>query len=219
MRNNDFGKHYKEFGAYLWTMCRAHGVPSADRPDLMQEFYLRLYIELCTLSDSEVEEMKLYLRGWAARVMRNMLIDWRRRGKAAKRGGGKVQTSGDLGRSAERDTGSEPESDRAEMLELLRHWLSLLSERERSALTLRLAAGLKYQQIGAAMGLSTSSAQELVVKAQRRLEEFMRGEEPRPRREKNTKGEEAAPPSTPASTPTVVVVRKRGVPAKKRSGE
>jgi len=91
----------------------------------------------------------------AARVMRNILIDYARTRGRVKRGGGRARVS--LEEIAE--AGSPGDVDIGELGEALEH-LARVSRRQSDVVTLRFLGGLTVDEVAATLGVSKRTAED-----------------------------------------------------------
>lgn len=138
---------------YLVTL----GLPPQQAQEATQEVFLRLHVAL------ERGDSILNTRAWIFRVAHNLGIDLRRKDQP-------LQIDPDFELRL-RDTARGIEMDlieRERMEQLSGAWKSL-SPQQRQCLHLR-AEGLRYREIGEAMGISISSVREFLSRAILRLQ-------------------------------------------------
>ena len=140
----------------LGTIARLIGRPE-DVEDVGQEVFLRLYIAL-----RKGEEMRSP-RGWIFRVAHNLGL------KIRARQDSELPFDPDLD-ARYAATGPNPEQQLAERERMLRFHRAVegLSGQQRRCLFLRLE-GLRYPEIGSAMGISPSAVGEFLRRAIERL--------------------------------------------------
>lgn len=149
----------------------------ADLDDLVQETFKDAIAGLQQL-DHRSEGMFVH---WLARCVENNVCDQARRGRALKRGGGKVQPFAALGTSHLSESlfaGSEdPPSQFARAKETedqLERALLSLGARYREVIALRVHGELSYKEIASAMNLpSENTANVLFLRARARLREVL----------------------------------------------
>jgi RNA polymerase sigma-70 factor (ECF subfamily) len=138
---------------YLVTL----GLPPPQAQEATQEVFLRLHVAL------ERGDSILNTRAWIFRVAHNLGIDLRRKDQP-------LQIDPDFELRL-RDTvrGIEMDLIERERMEQLSGAWKTLSPQQRQCLHLR-AEGLRYREIGEAMGISISSVREFLGRAILRLQ-------------------------------------------------
>ena len=152
-------KIYFETHAAISSYVLSLGVPQAQKQEVTQEVYLRLYQTM-----SKGEEI-LDRRAWLFRVAHNLSLKVRSREKTFRW----------LNPDWERFTGLTMESpERAlldrEKMRQVQLALETLSPQQRNCLYLR-SEGLRYREIAEVMGISSSSVNEFLRRAISRLAE------------------------------------------------
>jgi len=133
---------------------------------LIHEAYLKL-----TGSGSVSASSRAHFLAIAARAMRQVLVDYARRRKAAKRGGGVISvTLGDE---------PQPADASAEDLLALDEALEQLDPRQRQVIECRFFGGMEEKDIAAALGVSERTVRRDWVKARAWLyQSLYSGEDP-----------------------------------------
>jgi RNA polymerase sigma factor (sigma-70 family) len=121
---------------------------------------------------------------WLARCVENNLRDALRRGRAHKRGGGRLQRFADLEQSLSASLFPDRQLPLTQVLrgqeleERIERSLLQLGARYREVIVLRVRGGLDYREIATAMALpSENSANVLFLRARKRLADLL-GEAP-----------------------------------------
>jgi RNA polymerase sigma-70 factor (ECF subfamily) len=143
---------------YLITL----GLPPPQAQEAAQEVFLRLYVAL------ENGDTIQNTRAWIFRVAHNLGLDLRSKHRPLPMEPELERVLRDTARNIEMDL-----IDRERMDQLSGAWKTL-SEQQRQCLHLR-AEGLRYREIGEAMGISISTVREFlsraIVKLQRAVHE------------------------------------------------
>jgi len=142
------------------------GLTPQDADDGVQETFLRLHRHIETDGD------RANLRGWLFEVARNLANDRHR----AVRGRCVRTKSADEELMTVADSGDNPEDEllKAERIEWIRNAVRRLTAQQADCLRLR-AAGLRYREIAAVMGIGISAVGELVQRATLRLKKEFDG--------------------------------------------
>jgi RNA polymerase sigma-70 factor (ECF subfamily) len=114
---------------------------------------------------------------WLCGIAQRAIADWWRTSRRAKTADRMLAFAGD-GSAAERvaaPSENEPESAalRSEQLDALRRGLAALPERERDALVLRFAGGLRATEVGVVLGLSAGATRMLLFRSLSKLKEWL----------------------------------------------
>lgn len=154
---------FREIRLPLFSYLICLGLDSSEADDMVQETFLRLHSQVST--GTRIDEP----RAWAFRVARNLSLNFHR---DHRRLVPESQLDEDQGRRLQQfcDAGQSPESIyiKKEMLVRLDACIRRLTEQQRHCVHLRVQ-GLRYREIAAVLGISSSSAAELLQRAIIRL--------------------------------------------------
>ncbi len=135
-----------------WQLDREGGGHTLQTTGLIHEAYLKL-----AGGGSVSASSRAHFLAIAARAMRQVLVDYARRRKAAKRGGGVISvTLGDE---------PQPADASAEDLLALDEALEQLDPRQRQVIECRFFGGMEEKDIAAALGVSERTVRRDWVKA------------------------------------------------------
>jgi RNA polymerase sigma factor (TIGR02999 family) len=135
-----------------WQLDREGGGHTLQTTALIHEAYLKL-----AGGGSVSASSRAHFLAIAARAMRQVLVDYARRRKAAKRGGGVISvTLGDE---------PQPADTSAEDLLALDEALEQLDPRQRQVIECRFFGGMEEKDIAAALGVSERTVRRDWVKA------------------------------------------------------
>ena len=143
---------------------REGGGHTLQTTGLLHEAYLKL-----AGSGAANAANRAHFLAIAARAMRQVLVDYARRRKAAKRGGGIIYAT--LGDAA------EPVDASVEDLLALNDALEQLEPRQRQVIECRFFGGMEEADIAAALGVSERTVRRDWVKARAWLQRALSGEE------------------------------------------
>jgi RNA polymerase sigma-70 factor (ECF subfamily) len=147
---------YEETREDVYYYAQTLGLSPAQAQEVTQEVFLRLYVSLQNGEDIQ------NLRGWVFRVAHNFGLKVR----------AKEREHGAIDDFVERTPGSEESAERRiiekERRMRMRAALADLSPQQRQCLHLR-AAGLRYREIGEAVGIGTSTVNEFLRRAVSKL--------------------------------------------------
>lgn len=115
------------------------------------------YLKLAGPGGAQAASNRAHFMAIAARAMRQVLVDYARRRKAAKRGGGIIYAT--LGDAA------EPVDASAEELLALNDALDQLDPRQRQVIECRFFGGMEEKEIAEALGVSERTVRRDWVKA------------------------------------------------------
>ena len=162
-----FRKLCEEHRDRIFTFARYYLGNREDAEDATQEVLLRLWDNW-----REVEAGRL--PGWITRVTRNACLDALRRRKSYR----SVVSGEDGTEVVERTSGGDPGPEVAveakEFRERLERALETLPEAYRSVVVLREIQGMKYDEIGAALGLPLNTVKVYLHRGRRALREELR---------------------------------------------
>jgi RNA polymerase sigma-70 factor, ECF subfamily len=148
---------YLETRDDVFRYLLAMGVPPAHAQDLAQESFLRLYEKL-----SEGERI-LEPRAWIFRVAHNLALNARSRERRFE-----PYDEGVHAALPEGGAGPEQRLIGRERLARVTRAVAMLSPQQKQVLEMR-AAGLRYREIAATMGVGISTVSEFVTRAVARL--------------------------------------------------
>jgi RNA polymerase sigma-70 factor (ECF subfamily) len=147
---------YEEARDDVYYYAQTLGLTPAQAQEVTQEVFLRLYLSLRDGEDIRNP------RGWIFRVAHNFGLKMR----AKEREHGAVEDV--AARAASADEGAERRMIENERQARMRAALAELSPQQRQCLHLR-AAGLRYREIGEAVGIGTSTVNEFLRRAVSKL--------------------------------------------------
>lgn len=133
----------------------------ADAQDAAQDVFLRLHRALPSLADDAIAP-------WLRRVTVNVCRDLIRRRKVRR-----LEPIGE--EMPSNASGPDAAADRALLKDRIASALSLLGERERTALVLRDLEGLSTAEVADLMGVAESTIRVQIGKARLKLRELLRG--------------------------------------------
>ena len=133
----------------------AGGVPTLSTTELVHEAYLKLH------SGAPADwEGRAHFFGAASRAMRQVLVDFARRRRAAKRGGGDARVS-----LTDQDAALELELDDILAVDEALDRLAALDERLRRIVEMRFFGGFSERDIAEALGVTTRTVERDWLKA------------------------------------------------------
>jgi RNA polymerase sigma-70 factor, ECF subfamily len=147
---------YEDAREDVYRYALTLGISAAQAQEVAQEVFLRLYV---TLRDGEDIQN---IRGWVFRVAHNYGLKL----KAKEREHGAIDDG--IERSAGSGPSPEHEALENERQRRIRNAFRELSPQQRQCLQLR-AAGLRYREIGETVGIGTSTVNEFIRRAVKRL--------------------------------------------------
>jgi RNA polymerase sigma-70 factor (ECF subfamily) len=151
---------YEEAREDVYYYAQTLGLTPAQAQEVTQEVFLRLYI---SLRDGEEIQNP---RGWVFRVAHNFGLKLR----AKEREHGAIDDLAE--RAASGDDSVEHRMIESERQGRMRAALAELSPQQRQCLHLR-AAGLRYREIGEAVGIGTSTVNEFLRRAVSKLRKVL----------------------------------------------
>lgn len=132
-----------------------------DTTSLVHEAYLRL------VDQSRADwRSRGHFNAVACKAMRHILIDYARRGQAAKRGGGRAPESLDATGFAEPGVWEAGDGERLIALDRALEKLALVSERQASVVEMRFFGGMTIEEIAGALALSPATVKRAWSTAQ-----------------------------------------------------
>jgi RNA polymerase sigma-70 factor (ECF subfamily) len=147
---------YEESRDDVYYYAQTLGLSPAQAQEVTQEVFLRLYVSL-----RDGEDIR-NMRGWVFRVAHNFGL--KVRAKEREHGG----IDDIVERSPSRESSPEEQLMAGERQMRMQAALAELSPQQRQCLYLR-AAGLRYREIGEAIGIGTSTVNEFIRRAVSRL--------------------------------------------------
>lgn len=147
-------------------LLRLLGVPEAEREDVAQEVFVRVFRHLDGYRSGQS------FRGWIYRIVVNASHDQRRRMRRRRRREADWQV--DHEGSVDPGPGPAEELDRREQRRRLERLLSELSERERAVFVLCELEGLESGKVARSLAISTVTVRRHLGRARRRLERLLR---------------------------------------------
>ncbi len=148
----------RHYGLVFRVAARILAEPS-DAEDVAQEAFVKLW------RDPAVIDNPAALKGWLARVARNLAIDRIRRAKPASADG--------LDELPDAATGPDGRLRHAQAAELVAGAIAGLPERQRTALQLTYFEGLGNQETAEVMQVSVEAVESLLSRARRTLRETL----------------------------------------------
>jgi RNA polymerase sigma factor (TIGR02999 family) len=135
--------------------------PTLDTTSLVHEAYLRL------VDQSRADwRSRGHFNAVASKAMRHILIDYARRGRAAKRGGGQAPVSLDATGFPEPGVWEAGDDERLIALDRALEKLALVSERQTSVVEMRFFGGMTIEEIAGALDLSPATVKRAWSTAQ-----------------------------------------------------
>jgi RNA polymerase sigma-70 factor (ECF subfamily) len=160
---------FREIRVPLYSYLVCLGLEASEADDIVQEAFLRLHTQL--RSGTKIEEP----RAWTFRVARNLAFNFHRdhRRLVLHSALGPEDAARLQGRHAPEE---DPENlyMKEETIMRLDEAMAHLTEPQRQCVHLR-AQGLRYREIATVLGITVSSAAELLQRAIVRLAEELRG--------------------------------------------
>lgn len=143
---------YNETREDVYYYALTLGVSPAQAQEITQEVFLRLYVQLRDGSDVENE------RGWIFRVAHNLALKMRAKEREY------AAVDDQVALMPSREQSAEQRAIEIQRNARIQEALSELSPQQRQCLHLR-AAGLRYREIGEAIGIGTSTVNEFLRRA------------------------------------------------------
>lgn len=154
---DDLDQVYRQHGASVWRYVRARVPDDAEAQDVTSEVFLRAVRSHDRFDPSRGSE-----GAWLVGIARHVIADWWRRRTVPVALREELDPRGDLVDEAE---GPEERALRGDAATAVHRILAVLSERERDAVALRFAAGLRSAEVGSVLGISEAAAKMLVHRA------------------------------------------------------
>jgi RNA polymerase sigma-70 factor (ECF subfamily) len=149
--------------ADVLRVVRLLGIPAADREDVAQEIFFRVFRHL------ESYRPGRSFGGWLYRISVNACHDYRR--KAARRG--REEGGPPPEQAADRGPGPEQRAGGRESALRLEQALKALSERERAVFVLCEMEELATREVARALQISSITVRRHLGRARRRLQELL----------------------------------------------
>lgn len=167
-RDRNFRLVFERYHGPVAGFFARRGVPAADRLDLTQETFLRVYRGLATYRSQE------RLGSWILRIAATTHLNRLRERHAAKRAGDEVPLESATGGGRPQLASSGRQLERLlgeERRQRLARTIDELPDQMRQCLKLRLDQELEYREIATVMGLSIDTVKTHLLQARRRLRE------------------------------------------------
>jgi RNA polymerase sigma-70 factor (ECF subfamily) len=161
---DDLDEMYRRHAPSIWRYVRAR-VPNDDEAqDVTSDVFVR-----AVKSHSRFDPFQGSEGAWLAGIARHVVADWWRHRPAS------IPTAQAVDPDPVVDdaTGPEELAIRGDTAAAVRRHLLVLSDRERDAVALRFAAGLRSAEVGVVMGISEAAAKMLVYRAVCKLRAVM----------------------------------------------
>ncbi len=151
--------------ARVLRLLRLLGVPAADREDVAQEIFVRVFRHLAGFHRGE------RFRAWLHRITVNASHDYRRR--AARRRGREAGWDEATEPAATPRDGPAESLERSDRRRALERALGALSERERAVFVLCEMEGLATGEVARSLGISSITVRRHLGRARRRLQKIL----------------------------------------------
>jgi RNA polymerase sigma-70 factor (ECF subfamily) len=146
---------WQELASPLRGFLRTRTASDADAEDLLQDVFVRIQQRLPTLQDASK------IQGWVYRIARNALIDHYRRRREHVR------------IEVEPETGDPTGEDVVDLRPALRRFIAELPASYREPLVRHEYQGESIEEVGKALGLTTTAAKSRVRRARLMLREML----------------------------------------------
>lgn len=158
---------YRQHAASIWRYVRTRVPAYDDAKDVTSEVFLR-----AIRSHHRFDPARGSEGAWLTGIARYTVADWwRRQGREVPQD--EIDPEGAV---ASRDEGPEEHALRADTVTAMQRRLAVLTDREREAVALRFAAGLRAGEVGSVLGISEAAAKMLVHRAVTKLRAVMADE-------------------------------------------
>lgn len=161
MDEDGFRAFYEHTSRPVWAYLARLTGSATEADDLLQEAYYRL------LRAGASFETERHRRQYLFRVATNLVLDARRRRLTRP----EVELTAD----AEELPGDGGDARRFEQRSVVRGAMARIRPRERALLWLAYAEGASHDEIGAVLGLKSSSIRSMLFRARRRFLDALRG--------------------------------------------
>ncbi|MCP3982457.1 MAG: RNA polymerase sigma factor [bacterium] len=146
-------------------VLRLMGVTAADREDVAQEVFLRVFRHLSRFRRGHA------FGGWIYRITVNAAHDHRKKAGARRRS--EAAWDSDLDEAPDEGPDPAEAASRAERARRLEQAVEQLSEREREAFVLCELEGLETRQVAQALGVTSITVRRHLSRARRRLQRIL----------------------------------------------
>lgn len=150
---------WKEFAGPIWGYLRKQTGSDADADDLLQEVFVRVHRNICTLRDTSK------LQGWVYRIARNVLINQARTRKG--------RTPADVDPDSMPDGADPSGRDAIDLSPTLRRFMQELPAIYREPLVRQEFQGQPLQEIADSLGLSLTATKSRVRRGRIMLREML----------------------------------------------
>ena len=157
---SDLAELYLRHLASVWRYVRARVPSDVEARDVTSEVFLRAIKSHARFDPARGSE-----GAWLAGIARHTVADWWRH-RPAELPVAEVDPSRRLVDGAD---GPEDRAVRRDATAVIGRSLGVLSDRERDAVALRFAAGLRPAEVGSVLGISEAAAKMLVHRAVAKL--------------------------------------------------
>lgn len=157
---SDLRELYLQQMASVWRYVRSRVPSDAEAKDVTSEVFLR-----AVRSHARFDPARGSEGAWLAGIARHTVADWWRRRPAEV----PVDNADPSWQLVDAADGPEERAVRGDAAALIRRSLGVLSDRERDAVALRFAAGLRPVEVGSVLGISEAAAKMLVHRAVAKL--------------------------------------------------
>jgi RNA polymerase sigma-70 factor (ECF subfamily) len=156
-----FERLLKRHEGRVLRVLRLLGVPAADREDVAQEIFVRVFRHLGGFRPGNP------FSGWIYRITVNAVHDYRRRARRAPR----EDFDADAVLENAPDSAPDPEQsvELSHRQRLLEEAMARLSERERAVFVLREIEGMETRQVARALRITTITVRRHLSRARSRL--------------------------------------------------
>ena len=161
MDEDGFRAFYEHTSRPVWAYLARLTGSATEADDLLQEAYYRL------LRAGATFETERHRRQYLFRVATNLVLDVRRRRL--------TRPEVELPADADELPGDGGDSRRLEQRSVVRGAMARIRPRERALLWLAYAEGASHDEIGAVLGLKSSSIRSMLFRARRRFLDAVRG--------------------------------------------
>ena len=161
MDEDGFRAFYEHTSRPVWAYLARLTGSATEADDLLQEAYYRL------LRAGASFETERHRRQYLFRVATNLVLDVRRRRL--------TRPEVELAADADELPGDGGDARRFEQRSVVRGAMARIRPRERALLWLAYAEGASHDEIGAVLGLKSSSIRSMLFRARRRFLDALRG--------------------------------------------
>ncbi len=161
MDEDAFRAFYEHTSRPVWAYLARLTGSATEADDLLQEAYYRL------LRAGASFETERHRRQYLFRIATNLVLDVRRRRL--------TRPEVELAADADELPGDGGDARRLELRSVVRGAMARIRPRERALLWLAYAQGASHDEIGAVLGLRSSSIRSMLFRARRRFLDALRG--------------------------------------------